>query len=120
MKSEYPGIAGLAAQVEMFGLPKREIEKKFVRSELVLLAWRSQEISASLERTTSSEGAPATGAKRKKRYTDAQVPENLPDNFYNEEGEIDLRRVTGEEAYKYMSSVGVKLPVMHGHRGGKG
>jgi hypothetical protein len=114
MKSQFPGIASLAAQIEMFGLSKRELEKKFVRSELVMLAWRSQEISASFE---SIRPQVETGDKtKKKRYLDAQVPEGLPDKFYNDDGEIDLRKVTGEEAYKYMSSIGVKLPIMTGSR----
>jgi hypothetical protein len=95
----------------MFGLSKREMEKKFRRSELIIMAWRSQEVSASLE--IKQEGTvPESGGRRKKNtYADAQVPKNLPDKFYNEEGDIDLRRVTGAEAYKYMMSQGVKLPV---------
>jgi hypothetical protein len=112
MKSQYPGIAGLAAQIEMFGLSKREIEKKFTRSELVILAWRSQEISASFERQSGT--TPPTG--KRNFHLGAQVPEGLPDKFYNKDGEVDLRQVTGEEAYKYMSAIGVKLPIMYGSR----
>lgn len=93
--------------MEMFGLGKRELEEKFTKSELVLLAWRSQEVSASLEKGAPT-GAPA-GTYRK--MTDAQVPEGLPDHFYNEQGEVDLRKVTGAEAYRYFSSVGIKLPI---------
>jgi hypothetical protein len=97
----------LAAQIEMFGLSKRELEEKFKKSEMVVLAWRSQEISANMEK--QSEGMMSPGKSRKPVY-DAEVPHNLPDHFFNEDGEIDLRQVTGEEAYKYMSSIGVKLP----------
>lgn len=118
MKSQFPGIASLASQIEMFGLSKRELEKKFTRSELVLLAWRSQEMSASLERQTESPKG-AQSAQPKRVYLDAQVPQGLPDHFYNKDGEIDLRQVSGEEAYKYMSSVGIKLPIMTGSRGEK-
>ncbi len=77
MKSKYPGIASLAAQLEMFGLSKRELEKKFTRSELLLLAWRSQEISASF-----AQQIPSSSGTRKKFYTDASVPEGLPDHFW--------------------------------------
>jgi hypothetical protein len=89
----------------MFGLSKREMEKKFRRSELVTLAWRSQEVSVSFE---TKEGKP----QKKRKYSNAQVPQNLPDHFYNEDGEIDLRQVTGPEAYKFMMMQGVKLPVI--------
>lgn len=111
MKSAYPGIASLAAQVEMFGLSKREIEKKFTRSELILLAWRSQEISAQFAKDTEM---PPPSGKKRKHYDNAQVPEGLPDHFYNEEGEVDLRQVTGKEAYQYLSRMGLKLPIMGG------
>lgn len=98
----------------MFGLSKREIEKKFVRSELALLAWRSQEISASLDkaRTDAKEAPPKT----QRRTLGAQVPDGLPDHFFNEEGELDLRKVRGEEAYRYMAAIGIKLPVFAGVR----
>lgn len=112
MTSQFPSIASLAAQIEMFGLPKREIEKKFCRSELIMLAWRSQEVSASFDKDAPQ----AETGNRKKFYLDAKVPQGLPDHFYNKEGEVDLRQVTGEEAYKYMSSVGIKLPIMMGNR----
>jgi hypothetical protein len=97
----------------MFGLSKRELEEKFRRSEIAILAWRSQELSYKLSHSTGS----TSGKKRKTGY-DTQV-EGLPDKFFNEEGEVDLRQVTGEEAYKYLSSIGMRLPIMHGRRGGK-
>ena len=107
----YPGIASLAAQIEMFGLSKREIEEKFTRSETILLAWRSMEISAGFEKQAKDMrgGLPPTNPRK---HTDGRLPENLPAHFYNEEGEIDLRKVTGEEAYKFMMSQGIKLPVI--------
>lgn len=112
MKSQYPGIAGLAAQVEMFGLSKRDIEKKFTRSEMALLAWRSQEIAAQLEKSTESSAT----VPPKRRYSNAQLPEGLPDRFFNEEGEIDLRQVPGEDAYKFLALQGMQLPIMTGRR----
>jgi hypothetical protein len=118
MKSAYPSVASLAAQLEMFGLSKREIDRRFTRSEMVLLAWRSQEVSASLEKSTEDMGV-ETQRKGRRRFVDAKVPEGLPDKFFNEQGEVDLRQVSGEEAYKYMSSIGIKLPIMAGNRGAK-
>jgi hypothetical protein len=96
--------------MEMFGLSKRELEEKFTRSEMVLLAWRSQEVSAKLEQTTA-------GMNSGKNFN-SNAPQGLPKHFYNEEGEVDLRQVTGAEAYRYFSSRGVRLPIMSGKRGG--
>lgn len=111
MKSQLPGLASLAAQVEMFALSKREMEKKFTRSELVILAWRSQEVSASFEKQTAQTKDASESMGKRKFVTDAQVPQNLPAKFYNKQGEIDLRQVTGAEAYKFMMALGIKLPV---------
>lgn len=55
------------------------------------------------------------GKKHRKEYS-GQVPSNLPDKFYNEYGEIDLRQVTGAEAMKYFSLLGIKLPIIHRSR----
>jgi hypothetical protein len=97
----------------MFGMGKRKLEERFTRSEMVLLAWRSQELSA--EMSKQSQGTD-TG---KVKQTDASIPVGLPDHFYNEKGEVDMRNVTGEEAYRYMSSQGIRLPIMTGNRGAK-
>ena len=115
LRSRYPGLAGLAAQVEMFGLSKREIEKKFKRSELLILAWRSQEMSASFEKDSAGVREKAESIKtRRQRKTDGILPEGLPDHFFNEDGEVDLRQVTGKEAYEFMMKQGIKLPVIAG------
>lgn len=114
-ESRYPGLANLAAQVEMFGMSKREIDKKFTRSEMAILGWRSQEISASLQKqsdgVTTSNTDTQVGRKSRRRQQDG-VPENLPDHFYNENGEVDLRQVTGAEAYKYFQKQGIRLPLV--------
>lgn len=54
--------------------------------------------------------------KRKQYDSDVVIPENLPDKFFNDEGEVDLRRVTGEEARKYFSMLGMQLPVINTNR----
>lgn len=35
-----------------------------------------------------------------------------PAHFYNEKGELDLRGVTGMEAYNYFAKNGIRLPVI--------
>lgn len=88
---------------------------------MVLLAWRSQEMSFQLEQQTrtSGEGLPSTG----KRHGIQGVPEGLPEHFFRKTydpetglkpGELDLRQVTGDEAYKYFSACGIVLPIMGG------
>lgn len=115
MKSKYPGLASLAAQLEMFGLSKREMEKKFKRSELAIMAWRSQETAAAFERDTADVKKTAENLKsRKKRKTGGKTIDGLPDHFYNKDGEIDLRQVTGKEAYQFFSKQGIRLPIIAG------
>ena len=52
------------------------------------------------------------------------TPEGLPEHFFRKThdpvagvpiGDLDLRLVTGEEAYKYFSAVNIKLPIMGGY-----
>lgn len=116
-KSVYPGIAALAAQIEMFGLSKRELEAKFTKSEMVLLAWRSQEMSHNMNVQTK------VGVGTPRRSVDGMIPEGLPDHFFRKDydpetglgpGELDLRQVKGEEAYKFFSTMGVHLPIIGG------
>lgn len=49
---------------------------------------------------------------RRKQYGGA-VPSGLPAKFYDPKtGEIDLRKVTGDEARKYFALLGMPLPVI--------
>jgi len=101
----------------MFGIGKRELEAKFTKSEMVLLAWRSQEVSHNMDASTKNTLTNGSGSARVDR---SQIPENLPDHFFRKDwdpeagigpGELDLRQVRGDEAYKYFSTMGVHLPI---------
>ena len=48
---------------------------------------------------------------RRKQYS-GQVPRGLPDKFYDENGEINLTKVTGAEAHRYFQSLGMPLPMI--------
>lgn len=96
----------------MFAMSKRELEAKFTKSEIVFLAWRSQEVSFKLDQGMETSKSSAKNIK----YS-GQVPSDLPDEFFNEKGEIDLRGVTGEQAYNFFSNQGIHLPIMHGSSG---
>lgn len=100
-------------------MPLREIEAQFTRSEMHMLAWRSQEqywqMKDKFKETEKTSGQldipmPHKGSKNRKEY-DGKVPTNLPDHFYNEQGEIDLRQVTGDEAYRFFQMQGIRLPI---------
>lgn len=116
-ESEYPAIAGLASQIEMFGLSKRELEAKFTKSEMVLLAWRSHEISYNMQKQTDSIKTGGTGVSRQV----GGLPDDLPDYFFRKEddpvagvkkGELDLRQVTGADAHRLFQKMGIRLPII--------
>ncbi len=97
--------------MEMFGLSKRELEEKFTRSEMVLLAWRSQEMSYHMKLGSETTKWPS-------RNSDPEMPTDLPDHFYSidektGERQIDLRNVTGEEAHRFCSMQGMRLPIFN-------
>jgi hypothetical protein len=100
----------------MFHLGKRAIEEKFTKAELVLLAWRSHEMSHNMEKGTKMSTQPSTRAK-----SIEGLPPDLPDHFFRttddpdagiKAGELDLRQVTGKEAYRMFQKMGIKLPVI--------
>lgn len=115
-------------------MPLREIRKKFTKSELFMLAWRSQEQAVKMKSKfredavdvpryqSPSEDEPDEGEavklpqpkrrNRRKAYEDSQVPEGLPSHFYNKDGELDLRQVTGDEAYRFFAAQGIQLPII--------
>jgi hypothetical protein len=102
--------------MEMFCMPFGEIEERFTKSELVFMGWRSQEQHWSFKKKMKHmkrEGSQEeyADAPRKSKYTaDDVIPEGLPDEFFNEEGEVDLSRVTGQQAKQYFAKMGMPFP----------
>lgn len=109
----------------MFALPLREINKRFTQSEMVLAAWRSQEVAAHLHRPRNGKGfvpkaqqmhQNATNPPQYKTPEGRQLrpgtPNNLPSNFYDLEGNLNLSKVTGREAFQYFAKNGIKFPVI--------
>lgn len=109
----------------MFGLSKREIDDRFTKSELMLLAWRSQEMSYNMKKQsddtkTNAPRAAGSGIKHQQVVT-GELPQDLPDHFFRKDddpeagvkaGELDLRQVTGADAYRLFQKMGIKLPVI--------
>jgi hypothetical protein len=109
-------------------MPLRQIRKTYRKSELAILAWRSHELSINMR--SSHPEPPRRGA----RSSPASAPEEfygasdpgfrrdmalleerlgpIADKLENEEGELDLRRLTGDEAVRYMNAIGI--PIMPG------
>lgn len=103
--------------MEEFKAPMREIEERFTRSELVLLAWRSQEMHHNFKKKRSmyedlpDNEAEVQGGKRRKTYPDGIGPEGMPDKFYDANGDFNLSLVTGEEARRYFAErLGIPMP----------
>jgi hypothetical protein len=93
--------------MQEFKMPLSEIEEKFTLSEMAIMSWSSQEHMAGLEKRSVNRPT-----RTKESNTKQNKTESLPEHFYNEEGEIDLRRVTGKEAYRFLSSQGIKIPII--------
>ena len=93
------------------------IEDKFTRSELGIIAWRSQESYHQTKQHLKKDSYPGTadytpGRVQRQEVPGASIPEGMPDKFFNEEGELDLRQVTGAEAWRFFQAQGILLPVI--------
>jgi hypothetical protein len=99
--------------VETFQMPLREIRDKFTWSEIVLMGWRSAEQSHQLKSKTPENlrRSNVRSGKPRKQYAHGEIPDNLPDRFFNEEGEVDLSKVTGRDAVRYLQAIGINVPV---------
>ena len=101
--------------MEAFCLPLNEINDRFTWSEVVLMGWRSQEQSQQFKKKGVAKGweEPVEAPKRRKQY-DGHVPDNLPDRFFDEEGAVNLSKVSLKDALKYMNLQGFKFPMVQG------
>lgn len=103
--------------METFCLPIHEVHERFTRSEIYMMAWRSQEqhhhMMERMDDIKKPKGeAPQRQGRRSRYGADDIIPEGLPDHFFNKNGEVDLSQVTGKEAMQYMSSIGMHFPIM--------
>ena len=76
------------------------------------MGWRSAEQTNQLKKNTPASLRNVTSTKARTKYGPGDsVPDNLPDRFFNEEGEVDLRNVTGRDAVHYLAALGIHVPV---------
>jgi hypothetical protein len=92
-------------------MPLTEIEERFTKSDLAVVGWRSQETSYLMDKKTKR-GSAAVGPGEEARdyFNDPNLPTGMPGRFFNKEGELDLRGVTGDDALKFLKMQGVNVP----------
>jgi len=105
--------------MEQFAMPLREIGAKFTKSELTLIAWRSQEQSHHFKKRlkkidSGDDDKPSVSSgKKRKQYNDGIGPERMPDEFFDENGDFNLSKVPGEYARRYFEQV-LRIPMPPG------
>lgn len=98
--------------MEATSLPIYELRKRFTTSEMVISGWRSTEVAGNMEALRVNPPASSKGPVSEGGWDDRQLDEleskigSFADKMVDENGEIDLRRLTGAEALRYMSAIG--------------
>jgi hypothetical protein len=122
-------------------MPMREVRKKFTFSEIAIMSWRSKEMSANMHKNRSpkerseetpvhedSKPLPDYGLQHKPvRHPSVRIEETedsyklpsdinngvaIPKKFFDDEGDLNLSKVTGAEAVRYCNAVGLKIPTV--------
>lgn len=108
-------------------MPIHEINERFTKSEIYMMAWRSQEqhhhFKKKMKGHDKGRSRSSEDGGRYNYGSDAVIPEGLPDKFFAQEiirdkhgkiiatpGELNLSQVTGTEARKYMATIGMPFP----------
>jgi hypothetical protein len=107
--------------METFRIPIREVRKRFKRSEIAILAWRSSEMGYNMSVTrnkpildrsngaqTDYTGPPPVHSEQEIRMLEERLGP-VAIKMVNEQGEVDLRKLTGDEALHFMGSMGIHI-----------
>ena len=116
-------------------MPLEEVRERFTISEMALISWRSQEQYWQMKvrlgnrdkkkKVTAKDSKVIAELKKKSggkriQYGDRYV-DSMPDEWFNEDGELDMRLMPGREAVKYMNArskeIGLPLFPMVGGMG---
>jgi hypothetical protein len=114
-RSKAPLAATAASWMETFKMPLRQVSSTYRKSELVLLAWRSSEISANMasqyQNRQPNTATPALGAPGS--YSGDADMEALEHRLGSVAGKLDerlaLNELTGQEALRYMNALGIHV-----------
>lgn len=119
-----PAVAAAASWLEAFKLPMREIRKRYTKSEMAILAWRSQEVGYNMRSTNQPKprtdanlaGKPAFNGVPPVLSTEAEQaleerlgPLAVKLGEIEDEHGMDFRKLTGAEALQYMDSMGIRI-----------
>jgi hypothetical protein len=97
--------------MEAVKLPLRELRKRYTKSEMFVMAWRSSEIAYNMGKLHKTEApTPEKVATASQSAYEARLESQLGsivDKLTDEEGEVSLHGLTGKEAMHFMGSMGI-------------
>jgi hypothetical protein len=98
--------------MESLKMPLRQILKTYTKSELSIIAWRSAETAHNMNEMQQDRPVMAP-AKIETPVSELELERKLGpaivDKFGGIDGEVDLRKLTGDEAIRYMRVMGEAL-----------
>lgn len=101
-----------ASWMEAAQMPLRELRKKYTKSEMAIAGWRGAEMAANMREQRIAPAANAQHARAMAEPMDEierQLEEKIGSfahELVDENGEVDLRRVSGDKALRYMNAIG--------------
>lgn len=97
--------------MEALKLPMRELKKRYTRSELFILAWRSAEIAHNM----GENAKPRTPSQHPTVDIDDAYESalerrlgSIANKITDKDGEVDLHGLTGKEVLNFFGALGVK------------
>lgn len=116
--------------MEALQLPQAEIRKRFTFSDLAILGWRGAEMNYNMRSSIAHSPSPReqfgdaedmverayqSGYYGNDAFADRcmQIEEQLGDvanKMVDDRGHVDLRRLTGDEAMRFMGAMGISVP----------
>ena len=104
-----PAVAAAAAIMEATKLPLREARKRYKRSELAIMSWRSSELAYNMGQRVKS-SSPSFAPMLEDAAVSALEHKlgSIGDKITNVDGEVDLGQLTGEEAMRFFDAMGIQ------------
>jgi hypothetical protein len=103
-----PAVAAAAAIMEATKLPLREARRRYKRSELAIMSWRSSELAYNMGQRVKSSPSMAPMVEDAAISVLEQKLGPIGNKITNESGEVDLGQLTGEEAMRFFDAMGIQ------------